>query len=101
LEVVNNSYELGDYSRDEWFRRKKKWEDKIFNTKNDLYELQKQAKSTVKVTNSDRKEFLYNFFNTITQTTDFASRNDLYRTIIESIIWSKNGDDINITINYR
>ncbi len=101
LEVVNNSYELGDYSREEWLRRKKNWEDKIFNTKNDLYELQKQAKSTVKVTNIDRKELLENFFNTITQTTDFASRNDLYRTIIESIVWRKDGDDINITINYK
>ena len=101
LEVVNDAYELGDYTRDEWLRRKKKWEDRIFNTKNDLYEFQKQADSTVKITNADRQNMLEYFFDNITQTADFSERNDLYRTIIESIIWTKNGNDIYMTINYK
>ncbi len=100
MEVVNDAYELGHYTRDEWLRRKKKWEDRIFNTKNDLYELQKQANSTVKITNVDRQNKQEHFFDNITQT-GFSERNDLYRTIIESIIWTKSGNDIYMTINYK
>lgn len=101
LEVVNDAYEYGDYTRNEWLKRKKKWEDAIFNTKNTLYELQRQAKSTVQITNADRQAMLTAFFENITQATDQAARNDLYRTIIERIIWRKAGDDIKVSIKFN
>lgn len=101
LEVVNDAYEYGDYSRSEWLRRKKKWEDEIFNTSNTLYELQKQVKSTVQITNADREKTLAAFFDCITKITDNVARNDLYRTIIERIVWQKNGDDIEVTVNFK
>lgn len=101
LEVVNDAYEYGDYSRSEWLRRKKKWEDEIFHTSNNLYELQKKAKSTAQITNADRQKMLDAFLDNITQTTDNAARNDLYRTIIESIVWQKSGDDIKVIVNFK
>lgn len=62
LEIVNDAYEYGDYSRDEWLKRKRKWEEEIFNTKNTLYDLQRQAKSTVQITNADRQAMLTAFY---------------------------------------
>lgn len=101
LEVVNDAYEYGDYCRSEWLRRKKKWEDEIYHTSNTLYELKKKAKSTAKITNADRQKMLDAFLENITETTDNAARNDLYRTIIESIVWQKNGDDIKVIVNFK
>jgi len=101
LEIVNDAYEYGDYSRDEWLKRKRKWEEEIFNTKNTLYDLHKQAKSTVQITNADRQAMLTAFYENITHTTDQAARNDLYRTIIERIIWRKAGDDIKVSIKFN
>ena len=39
--------------------------------------------------------------NTFQLTTNNASRNDLYRTILESIIWYRNGDNIKVKINFK
>ncbi len=101
LEVVNDAYEYGDYTRADWLKRKKKWEDEIHKSKNALYELHKQAKSTVRITNADRQKMLSAFFNNITQLTDQATRNELYQTVLKSIIWRRCGDDIKVSINFK
>lgn len=101
LENVNDAYEYGDYTRSDWLRRKKKWEDSIHQTRNTLYELRRQAKSTVRITNTDRQAMLSDFFNNITHATDQSERNDLYRIIIDRIIWNKDGDDIKVSINFK
>jgi site-specific DNA recombinase len=101
LEVVNDAYEYGDYTRTDWLKRKKKWEDEIHKTKNSLYELHKQAKSTVRITNADRQKMLSDFFDNITQLTDQATRNTLYQTVLKSIIWRRCGDDIKVSIKFK
>ena len=101
LEVVNDAYEYGDYTRADWLKRKKKWEDEIHKTKNALYELHKKAKSTVRITNADRQKMLSAFFDNITQLTDQATRNALYQTVLKSIIWRRFGDDIKVSINFK
>jgi site-specific DNA recombinase len=101
LEIVNDAYEYGDYSREEWLRRKKKWEDEIYNTKNQIYELHKRAKSTIRLTPAERSSKMLYFLDNITSTMGHATRNELYRTIVESIIWRKAGDDIKVSINFK
>lgn len=66
---------MGDYSRDEWIERKRKRETEIYNLKKEIYELEKQEQNN-------------------------AELNSLYKTIIESIIWLREGEDINIKINF-
>jgi len=39
VDVVNDSYELGDYTREVWIERKKKWEDRINITTNEISSL--------------------------------------------------------------
>jgi hypothetical protein len=101
LELVNDAYEYGDYTREDWIKRKKKWESEIYNTRNFIYELKKQAKSTVQISNGDQVKRFDVFFDKMTETIDDSTRNELYRTIIESILWQKAGDDIKINIKFK
>ncbi|WP_313558997.1 recombinase family protein [Ruminiclostridium cellobioparum] len=101
LSLINDAYEMGDYSREEWLERKKKREFEINDTANEIYELHKSTNSNQQLSKAEKMKALSNFFDHITATTDNASRNELYRTILESIIWYKNGDDIKIKINFK
>jgi len=101
LALVNDAYEMGDYSREEWLERKRKRELEISKTTDEIYELHKHTNSSKQLSNAERLKALSNFFDSITVTTDNASRNDLYRTILESIIWYRNGDNIQIKINFK
>jgi len=101
IDVVNDSYDLGDYSREEWLTRKKKWEDKVNATRNEMYELKKQLNSIPEISSEIRQQSLEDFFNNITATTTSEERNNLFKTIIESIIWLKDGNDISVKINYK
>ena len=84
--LVNDAYEMGDYSREEWLVRKKKRELEISKITDEIYELHKRENSNQQLSNAERLKARTNFFDNITVTTDNASRNDLYRTILESIM---------------
>ncbi len=99
--LINDAYEMGDYSREEWLERKKRREIEIKNTSNEIYDLKKLYNSSEKVSNAERYKNLSDFFHNIVSLTDNATRNDLYRTILESIIWYRSGEDIKITINFK
>ncbi|KUO68507.1 MAG: hypothetical protein APF77_18495 [Clostridia bacterium BRH_c25] len=101
LTLINDAYEMGDYSREEWLERKKKRELEINNLINEINELRKNTNNNQRLSNAERLEALSNFFNNITTATDNSSRNDLYRTTLESIIWYKQGENIRIKINFK
>jgi site-specific DNA recombinase len=44
LEKVCDSYELGDYSRNEFLTRKSKWEEKINDTKSEIARHERELK---------------------------------------------------------
>ena len=71
LDRLNDSYEMGDYERDEWLERKKKREAEIYRTKNEIYELKKRSENKEQITNA------------------------------ESIIWLRQGDTIDVKINFK
>lgn len=53
------------------------------------------------ISNAERAKALSDFFDNITGVTDSKGMNDLYRTILESIIWYKDGDTIRVEINFK
>ncbi|MCL1819593.1 MAG: recombinase family protein [Oscillospiraceae bacterium] len=101
LDVVDDGYELGDYSRDVWLNKKQKWNEKIRKVESDIVELKYQLNSIPKISYEIRQQNIEKFFNNIEQVTTPKERNDLYRTIIERIIWIKDGDAIKIEIVYK
>jgi len=101
LDRLNDSYEMGDYERDEWLERKKKREAEIYRTKNEIYELKKRSENKEQITNAERIKNLNAFFDDLLNSTNSSERNSLYRTIIESIIWLRQGDTIDVKINFK
>lgn len=101
LGLVNDAYELGDYTRKQWLTRKEKWQNSIKEIKLEIYELKRQYRSTDKVTNEERQKNLSSFLENITAVTDNTQRNDLYRTVINSIIYLREGDNIQVKIDFK
>ncbi len=101
LSLVNDAYEMGDYTRDEWLERKKKREAEITKTTNEIYELNKISLEDEQISSKERQKSLSLFLENIASATDSASRNSLYRTIIQSIIYYRNGEDISVNINFK
>jgi hypothetical protein len=97
---LNDAYEMGDYSRDEWLERKKRREAEIYNLNKKIYELQKKDIEKQEITADDRLERLEAFFDFFPTCTSNSERNTLYKTIIESIIWLREGENIEMKINF-
>jgi len=77
------------------------WQKSIDQVKEEIYELKKQLHTTQQQTNEERIKNLSNFFDNVTSTTDNPQRNDLYKTIIESIIYQRDGENISVNIVFR
>lgn len=92
--------EMGGYRRDEWLERKKKCEAKIYNLNKKIYELKKKGTEKQEITDDERLERLEAFFDIFSTCTNNSERNTLYKTIIESIIWLREGENIEIEINF-
>lgn len=101
LDIVNDAYDLGDYDREECIKRREKWLKSIDQTNKEIYELKKQFQAFQQKSNEERTDNLSNFFKHISIETDSIQRNTLYKTIIDSIIYSRDGDNINVKINFK
>lgn len=101
LERINESYELGDYTRAEWLSRRDKWTGEIAKTKGELTDLNRQIKAMTLATSMDRLDRINAFWEQIATASSPKERNELYRTIIEKIIWTRNGNDASIDIEYK
>lgn len=97
---LNDAYEMGDYSRDDWIERKKKRESEIYRLKNEIYELKKQDKAKQDMSNDERLKNLEMFYASIRTCASGAEQNTLYKTIIENIMYHRDGDDIEVKINF-
>lgn len=99
LETVNDAYELGDYSREEWNTRKRKWQKLVRQTADELYDM-KNIYQFQSIIDEQRKQTLINFTDNIRTMTDNVERNDLYRTVIESIVYLRERNIIEVKINF-
>ncbi len=87
--------------RDEWIKRKEKWQTAIENVTGEIYEIKKQLQATQQRTNKERLENLLYFFDNITTATEGKEWNDLYKTIIECIQYQREGKNINVKIAFK
>lgn len=101
LEVLNDAYEMGEYSKTQWLERKRKREKEISSILNEITQIKRALDMDPKVVNRERKENLSASFENITEAVSGPDRNDLYKTIVDSIIWHRNGDDISVKIVFK
>jgi DNA invertase Pin-like site-specific DNA recombinase len=90
LEKVNDSYELGDYTREQWLERKSKWENEIGKTNKEIKELENELVNN-DIKNLEEKIFTYNQVLDNLNKEDITpeEKNKLYKSIIEKISWTR------------
>lgn len=102
FEKVQDSYELGDYSRDEFLTRKTKWEDKINNSKSEIARHKRELKTQEQITSQDKLEVLNDYLENFDRITDVSDRNKFYKTFLESIIWTRfANEEAILNINFQ
>lgn len=91
LEKVQDSYELGDYSREKFLIRRSKWDAKIVETENQITLLDRQLKSQEQITDEERLNIINYFLENIDMIENVEDRNKLYKTILDSVVWKRIG----------
>lgn len=92
LEKVNTSYELGDYTREQWLERKLKWDKEIEKINIEIEELNNElSNKEVKTKEEKIKTFDY-MINHLQIETNSEERNKLYKLGVEKITWLRIGD---------
>ena len=93
LERVQDSFDLGDYNREEFLLRKSKWDRKLLDIRNDMNLLKRQLKLQKEATDEERLEVINYFLENIDEIDDVKDRNILYKTILDSVVWKRVGDE--------
>lgn len=93
IERIQDLYDLGDYSRDEFLMRKTKWENKIKETETQITLLKRQLKSQEEVTDEERLNTINYYLENIDMIEAVEDRNKLYKTILDSVVWKKVGEN--------
>lgn len=100
---VEDGYDLGDYSREEFIIRRDKWKNEINIVDNDIKLLEKDIKSQEKVTNEEKLKFIDRFLEDFDKIEDVKKKNTLYKSIFDSIVWKRVGEEeeSELTINFQ
>jgi len=101
IERVNESYEMGDYGRADWLSSRNKWNSAIAVTRNEITDINRQLRAMVTVNSVERLANINAFLEQIGEAETPKERNELYRMIIEKIIWTRSGNDVHIDIQYK
>lgn len=102
LSRIQDAFENGVYSLNQFKERKEKIEKAIEEINKNIQILQIQYKQFNKETLHDKVKKLDNFFNVIQNPmTNAQQQNKIYKSIIESIVWTKRDNNISIHINFK
>lgn len=100
IERLNDAYEMGDYSREQWLDRKRKREAELHCINKEIYELKKSQQDQNEITNDVRIENIETFFDFLPNCIDNDKLNAIYKTIIKSIFWLRKDNNIEINIDF-
>ena len=103
LSRIQDAYENGVYSLNQFKERKEKAEKQIESIKEEINLLQIQLKQYDSTSLKTKITKLDNFLNVIQNNNSnisFKDQNDLYKSIIKNIIWIKENSQIDIKINF-
>jgi len=94
LSKIDDAYDLGDYTREQWLERKSKWDNEINKVNTEIIELEnsKLKNNEIKF-KEDKIKVLDYMINNLQIKTKPEERNKLYKMGIEKIIWTRIGDN--------
>jgi len=87
IDKLNDSYELGDYNREDWLKRKKRWEDEIIKSKDEMIRLNKLLKNKETVKKEDIIKRINYVLENLETCLNPSERNRYFKSIIENVVW--------------
>lgn len=101
LDRIHEAYEEGIYSLDEFKSRKEKVNKEIAKLREELEILEIQLKHAERMTDEDRLSAIMDFWESFNnEDLDPEELNRLYKSIIDEIVWKREGDVITVTVNF-
>lgn len=98
---IQQAYEAEAYTLDEYKTRKKTVTKEIHLLEDELKVLKYRLKHVKSLTNQQRMNLIYEFKKIIkSENLTYEEQNELYKSIIESIVWKREGDNIEIEVNF-
>ena len=94
LSKIDDTYDLGDYTREQWLERKSKWENEINKVNIEIIELERNKLKNNEIKfKEDMIKILDYMINNLQIKINPEERNNLYKMGIEKIIWNRIGDN--------
>jgi len=98
---ATDSFDLGDYTREEFLTRKEKWKEKINSVEEQINLFEKELKQQKSINDEQKISILDYYLENIDKISDIKDRNKLYKTILESVIWRRIGsEESELEINF-
>jgi len=95
LGKVNEAYELGDYTREQWLERKSKWDNDIEKINIEINELENELLKNDEIITRDEYIYIIDkvLENLNRENITSEQKNQYYKSIIEKITWLRIGND--------
>jgi len=102
LNRIQDAFENGVYSLNQFKERKLKCENEIAGIQNNINIIEIEQKQYDKNSIQDKLDKVNYFLSEIiNENISNETKNELYKSIIESIIWTRNEKDITMKINFK
>lgn len=98
---INDAYEVGDYTREEWLKRKEVRNSDLNVARNDLFEIENRIKNFSSVSEEERRINIKYFLDNIDKHSTPEEMNSLFSTIISKVIWYRKDGNIELEIQYK
>lgn len=101
IERIDSAYEKGIYDDEKYISRMNKAKETLSQLEEDLSILERQLESTETITNQDKLQTLQQFKDKI-QNKNIPDKelNMAFKTIIDHVKWKRNGNDIEVSVNF-
>lgn len=100
IERIDEAYEAGAYDVNKYKERMNKAKSELSDLEEELELLQNQLTNLESVTNEERLTNIRKFFEEIEANPSTKDLNRAYKSIIDSVIWTRPEEDIEITVNF-
>lgn len=95
---ITDAYEFGDYTREEWLKRKETRNAELNTVRSELFDIENRIKNFSSVSDEERRNNVKYFLDNIDNLSTSEERNALFSTIISKVTWHRNGDTIELVI---
>lgn len=98
---ITDAYEFGDYTREEWLKRKESRNTELNAVRNELFDIENRIKNFSSVSDEKRRSNIKYFLDNIDKLSTPEEMNALFSTIISKVRWYRKAEHIELQIQYK